>query len=1689
MSALADSDIQAVDLKVEYLVNPFSVDITQPRLQWTLQALNETKKDLSQKAYQILVATDRQSLDKNIGNLWDSKKVVSDRTNHIKYGGTPLKAGMRAYWKVNVWDQNDRVLDKHPGHIGFWDKGLDASDWTAQWIGAPKGTQQQALKNLADIDANLIKSKPGLVPVLYLRKSFTTNSKVKSAKLYATAQGAYKLAINGRDINKSVLDPGWTDYNKTIQYQAYDVTDQLAAVGKSAISVLLGTGWFGSYVGFSHQYNIFGWDQNLLVELRIEYEDKTTAVVKSDNTWKVNTGSYIYSDLLMGELYYESREPQNWRDSAFDDSHWPSVVTKPIDKNVALVADRAEPVRVTQTLEPKNKRQVKPGVWIFDFEQNMVGWVQLNLPKAYEASRVQLRHAEVLNPDGTIYTLNLRSALATDTYVLNKANRPTELSLEPHFTTHGFRYVEITGYPGEPPLTAIKGIVMHSDTAFKSHFETSNKMVNKLHSNINWGQRGNFLSVPTDCPQRDERLGWTGDAEIFAQTATYNADVSAFYTKWMRDLRDGQSKEGGFPDVAPRVVDGADGSPAWGDVGVIVPYTVWRQYGDLEIIKENYESMKRWMTYIESQNPNFLWTSYGDLEIIKENYESMKRWMTYIESQNPNFLWTKRVNNNFGDWLQVNADTPKEILSTAYYGYDALLLSKMAKALDFTQDAKRYGDLHQNIANAFVKAFVNTTDGRMKGDTQTDYVIAIAFEMLPKNLQPLAAQHLVDNIKAHDYHLTTGFVGVGHLCPTLSQFGHSDVAYRLLLQDTYPSWGYSIKYNATTIWERWDGWTKEKGFQDPGMNSFNHYSLGSVGRWLYQSVAGIDTDNEKVGFKLIIIAPKPAAGLTSVKAHYPSINGLIGSAWETNGVNITLTIDIPVNTKAVIDLTFLKSAAVENVGSGSAMISLADSDIQAVDLKVEYLVNPLAVDITQPRLQWTLQALNETKQNLSQKAYQILVATDRQSLDKNIGNLWDSKKVVSDRTNHIKYGGTPLKAGMRAYWKVNVWDQNDRVLDKHPGHIGFWDKGLDASDWTAQWIGAPKGTQQQALKNIADIDAKLIKSKPGLVPVLYLRKSFTTNSKVKSAKLYATAQGVYKLAINGRDINKSILDPGWTDYHKTIQYQAYDVTYQLTATNTISVLLGTGWYSSYVSFFGQYNLFGTDQNLLIELRIEYEDKTTAVVKSDNTWKVSTGSYIYSDLLMGELYYESREPQKWRNSTYDDSHWLSVVTNPIDKNVALVADRAEPVRATQVLEPKTKHESQPGVWVFDFDQNMVGWVQIQMPKAYDASRVQLRHAEALNPNGTIYVLNLRSALATDTYVLNKANRTTDLSLEPHFTTHGFRYVEVTGYPGEPPLSAIKGIVIHSDTAFKSHFETSNKMVNQLYSNINWGQKGNFLSVPTDCPQRDERLGWTGDAEIFAHTATYNADVSAFYTKWMRDLRDSQSKEGGFPEVAPRLSPDGTDGAPAWGDVGVIVPYTVWRQYGDLQTVEDNYESMKLWMTYIESQNPNFLWTKRVNNNFGDWLQVNADTPKDVLSTAYYGYDALLLSKMAKALGRTQDVKRYGDLHQNIANAFVKAFVNTTDGRMKGDTQTDYVIAIAFEMLPKNLQQLAANHLVDNIKAHDYHLTTGFVGVGHLCPTLSQFGHSDVAYRLLLQDTYPSWGYSIKYNATTIWERWD
>ncbi len=947
LAASNSSTLRADHLRCEYRNNPLGIDAVCPRLSWQLQSKTRGQK---QTAYQILVARTPEQLASGQADLWDSGKVASDASTAIAYAGHPLASGQKCWWLVRVWDKDGQAAPASP--ISLWQMGLlNASDWKSEWISA------QTPRDVP-VDGD------NLPPPPYVRQSFTVTKPIKSATAFVTAHGVYELRLNGEKVGHDIFAPGWTDYHHRIAYQAYDVTADLHE-GENRVGAVLGDGWYSGYVGFSRQRNLYGDRPALKMQIDIEYTDGTHQMVATDGTWRGRTGPIVYSDMLQGEFYDARQEIPGWDRAGGSDTGWQPVSTalpnavfgqvsvlaalKALVQNnalsvvagndlagdpayntvkklrvtytlngaahtqtvaekemltipapgeapgplvlqsavygdlsvptepPALVAQVGPPMRVTREVPSRKITETKPGTYIVDMGQNMVGWTRLALT-APAGTKVQMRFSEVLNPDGSLYTANLRAARATDTYICRGGGPEV---YEPRFTFHGFRYVELTGYPGKPTLNTLTGRVVTSDTPETGTFHCSDAMVNQLQSNIEWGQRGNFVSVPTDCPQRDERLGWLGDAQIFVRTATYNCDVAAFYEQWMQAVDDGQSPEGGFPDVAPRKVDLADGAPAWGDAGVIVPWTVYQ--------------------------------AYGDTGILQKHWPAMRRWMDYITSVNPDGLWTHRRNNDFGDWLSIAADTPKDVLATAYYAYDASLMAQMARALNKPAEAAEYDALFAHIKAAFNTAYVGP-DGTVKGDTQTGYLLALRFHLLPDTLRPMAAQHLVDNIKSKNNHLSTGFVGVGYLCPVLTDTGHNDTAYKLLLNDTFPSWGYSIKEGATTIWERWDGETPSGGFQDPGMNSFNHYSLGSVGQWLFQSVAGIDTDPNQPGYKHILLSPHPGPGLSSASATYDSIRGPIVSDWKTENGQFVWDVTIPANTTATARIPTSEAETVRESG-------------------------------------------------------------------------------------------------------------------------------------------------------------------------------------------------------------------------------------------------------------------------------------------------------------------------------------------------------------------------------------------------------------------------------------------------------------------------------------------------------------------------------------------------------------------------------------------------------------------------------------------------------------------------------------------------------------------------------------------------------------------------------------------------------
>ena len=841
--------LQCENLRCEYLKDPLGLDETRPRLSWIVTSI---ERDENQTAYQILVATTEAKLRAGQGDLWDTGKLASDETTQIVYGGQPLTSRERCFWKVRSWDRDGK--EGKWSAPAQWQMGLlGPGEWSARWISATNP------------------ANPGeSAGVPYLHKAFALPSTIQRAVLYVSALGLYEVHLNGQRVGDHVLAPDWTDYRKRVRYQAYDVTALLKR-GDNAIGALLANGWYSGHIG-NGGYQIFGKVPAFLAQLEVTYKDGRTERVVTDGSWKFQASPIISSDFMAGEDYDARMEVKHWDEPGLDDRKWSAVTTR--EESVPLEAQVMEPVREIVELSPKAVTQPTPGNWVYDLGQNMVGVVRLKV-SAPAGTKVTLRHAEMLNPDGTLYTKNLRKAPSVDHYVTRGGG--VEI-WQPQFTFHGFRYVEISGLPKPPGKDAVTGVVISSDTTRTGEFTCSDPRINQLQSNIQWGQRGNYISVPTDCPQRDERLGWMGDAQVFIRTATYNADVAAFFTKWLVDVDDGQSAAGAFSDVNPNTM-GRGGVPAWGDAGVICPWTIYQ--------------------------------AYGDKRILERHLPAMIKWVEYLREHSDGLIRDRDRGNDYGDWLSIGSDTSKELIGTAYFAYSTHLVTQACQALGRTEDAAKYGLLFQDIRAAFVKKYV-ASDGRIQGNTQCDYAMALKFDLLPDELKPKAAQYLEDDIVAKGEHLSTGFVGVSYLLPVLTQNGKADTAYRLLLQDTFPSWLFSVKQGATTIWERWDGWTPDKGFQDPQMNSFNHYSLGSCGEYLFGGIGGIRAGSP--GFKDIIIDTVIRDGLTWANAQFDSIHGEIATSWKRDGRKLTLKVVVPANTTASVVIPAANPAAIAESG-------------------------------------------------------------------------------------------------------------------------------------------------------------------------------------------------------------------------------------------------------------------------------------------------------------------------------------------------------------------------------------------------------------------------------------------------------------------------------------------------------------------------------------------------------------------------------------------------------------------------------------------------------------------------------------------------------------------------------------------------------------------------------------------------------
>ena len=861
----AATPLSVNDLKCEYKTNPIGIDVIKPRLSWKI---GSSDRGTVQTAYRIRVVDRLEDLGKRKQLLWTSGKVKSDQSVHVVYDGPPLAARQRVWWQVRVWDNHGGMSEW--SEPASWEMGfLKAGDWQADWIEP-------------DLKENLKQSNP--CPML--RKEFQLNGTIKTARAYVTSRGLYRMELNGKVVGDELFTPGWTAYLKRLQYQTYDITELLRN-GTNCVGTVLGDGWYRGRLVWQDRRNLYGEKVALLAQIEVEYQNGRRQVIATDGTWKASTGPILKSDIYDGELYDARLEKDGWSKAGYDDSGWAGVTIAKHDKKI-LVAPPGVPVRAMEEIKPVKIIETPEGDTVVDMGQNMVGWVRIKV-QGPAGTHIKLRHTEMLDAKGNFYTENLRTAKQLVEYILRGKGQEI---YEPHFTFQGFRYVAVEGWPGKLSLDNLTGVVIYSDITPAGTFECSNPQINQLQHNIQWGQKGNFLDVPTDCPQRDERLGWTGDAQVFARTACFNADVAAFYTKWLADVAADQQPSGAVPHVIPNVLslgakEGGSASAGWADASVIVPWTVYLCYGDKRILEQQYDSMKAWVDYMAGRA--------GDT-----------------------YFWN--TDFTFGDWLAFNttrsdypgATTDKDLACQAYFARSTDLLQRTAKILGKKEDANKYGRLLEKIKKVFQDEFV-TPNARLSSNTQTAYSLTLAFGLLPEAMQEQAAQRLAKDVNSFK-HITTGFMGASLINPVLSEYGHFKEAFMLLNRKDYPSWLYPVTKGATTIWERWDGLKPDGTFQDKGMNSFNHYAYGAIGEWLYRVVAGLDIDEQNPGYKHIIIRPHPGGGLTYTKVRHESLYGPIESGWRLADNKMTVNVEIPPNTTATVRLPKAKLADVRESG-------------------------------------------------------------------------------------------------------------------------------------------------------------------------------------------------------------------------------------------------------------------------------------------------------------------------------------------------------------------------------------------------------------------------------------------------------------------------------------------------------------------------------------------------------------------------------------------------------------------------------------------------------------------------------------------------------------------------------------------------------------------------------------------------------
>ena len=876
------------NLRTEYQENPLGIDTRKPSLSWQVVS---SKRSILQGAYRIQVAQTVEQLEAQAELLWDSGKIASDSSISVPYTGPEGQSRQRCNWRVMIWDQQDHPSDW--SEAAWWELGLlGETAWKADWVEVDWEEDPQAFK-----------------PSPFFRRSFHLEQPIKSARLYITSHGLYEAWLNGQRVGDQVFTPGFTAYDKQLQYQVYDVTAELQT-GENAIGVILGDGWYRGKVYSDAIRNVYGTRLGLLAVLVVENADGSQEYIGTDSDWKAANGPIVKSDMRNGEVYDARLELPGWCLAGFDDHTWKGVRLVPHAKD-HLIASLGVPVRRKETFRPTIVKTPK-GETVLDFGQNLAGVVHMTV-RGPRGTTVHLRHGETLDQDGNFTVSNMfarppkEDNIPEFQEVRYTLKGEGEEEYEPRFTVHGFRYVKLEGYPGEPDPEDFYSVAIYSDMPPTGSFECSDLMINQLHKNVEWSMKGNFLDLPTDCPTR-ERAGWTGDAQIFTPSASFLMDTRAFLRKWLRELSIEQflnGKVGNFVPNPYRVIEGVltrllkklDGSSGWGDVAVMMPWALYWAYGDIQVLVEQYDSMKGWVDYVQSQAKRVNWSKW-----FKPRY-----WFDSNYRAQQQYIWD--TGYHWGEWLEPSGGSPfnlirdmiqrmlfgSSVVATAYLAHSAQLVAQTAALLGKQADTKKYQALAEKVKTAYVETLIGQ-DGRIKPDKQASYVRVLAFDLAPQALKPVITGHLVRLVRAAGNHIGTGFLSTPYLCHVLSENDQLDVAYDLLNQKTIPSWLYAVTKGATTIWETWEG-INEDG--KPQM-SLNHYSPGSVINFLHRKVAGLDA--AEPGYKRINIHPQPGGGLTHARAAYESVYGLIVSEWTLEDHTMQMNVTIPANTQAEVHL-------------------------------------------------------------------------------------------------------------------------------------------------------------------------------------------------------------------------------------------------------------------------------------------------------------------------------------------------------------------------------------------------------------------------------------------------------------------------------------------------------------------------------------------------------------------------------------------------------------------------------------------------------------------------------------------------------------------------------------------------------------------------------------------------------------------